>query len=150
MITGKRTVTREAASPRPRLKSTGLGGALHLDRAYVLNSMDVEARPWQPFADQHGVRDKVLWRDPVSGSYAGLMELAPGARVVPHVHRRAVHHLYVVSGSCELSVSERVVGPGAYAFVPAETPHGIEKAGPEGCALFFLYLRHMSPKRQGR
>jgi hypothetical protein len=32
-----------------------------------------------------------------------------------------------------------VIGPGAYAFVPARTLHGIEKAGSEGCLLFFLY-----------
>ncbi|HYU59016.1 MAG TPA: cupin domain-containing protein [Actinomycetota bacterium] len=107
----------------------------------ALSATDVEARPWRPFAGQPGVRDKVLWEDPATGSYAGMMEIEPGATVRTHGHRRAVHHLFVVRGSCELAVTERVLGPGAYTFVPAATKHGIESAGTEGCTLFFLYLR---------
>jgi quercetin dioxygenase-like cupin family protein len=114
-------------------------------REHVLSSTDVEAKPWRPFADQPGVRDKVLWEDPSSGSYAGIMELAPRARVRPHVHHAGVHHLYVVCGSCELSVSERVLGPNAYGFVPAGALHGIDEAGPEGCTIFFLTLAASLP-----
>jgi quercetin dioxygenase-like cupin family protein len=109
-------------------------------RAEMLSSTDVQARPWRPFSDLDGVRDKVLWEDPLTGSYAGIMELAPDAGVPQHFHLTAAHHLYVIRGTCELAVSDRVLGPGAYAFVPAEALHGVVRAGPEGCTMFFLHL----------
>jgi hypothetical protein len=48
-------------------------------------------------------------------SLAGLPHLDPDARVLPHIHSRASHHLWVVSGSCtteqEAASSHRHVVP---------------------------------------
>lgn len=106
----------------------------------ALSAADVEARPWRPFATEPGVREKVLWEDERSGSYAGILELEPGTRIREHFHVGLVHLLYVLAGSCELAVSLRVLGPGGYAFVPAEALHGIDRAGAEGCRMFFVQL----------
>jgi quercetin dioxygenase-like cupin family protein len=118
---------RAPLSPRPR-------------REEVVSSSDAEAGPWEPFPEEEGVRMRVLWRNPVSGSFSGLLEVAPGAHLRPHFHLNAVHHLFVVAGTCELAVSERVIGPGSYIYVPAEEVHGIEAVDWESCRLFFLHL----------
>jgi quercetin dioxygenase-like cupin family protein len=80
-----------------------------------------------------------LWIDTRSRSYAGVLHLNPGAAVGVHAHRYAVHHVWVTEGDC--LIEGRRLGPGSYVFVPAGTDHGIEKAGPDGCTLFYLYLR---------
>jgi quercetin dioxygenase-like cupin family protein len=107
---------------------------------HALSDGDVEARPWRPHGAETGVREKVLWVDRASGSYAGILELAPGARIREHVHWGAVHLLYILSGTCELSASLRVLGAGGFEFVPAEALHGIAEAANDTCRLFFVHL----------
>ncbi len=104
-----------------------------------LSKAEIDARPWRQVRDWEGVEDKVLWEDPRTRSYAGLMRLAPGAKVPSHVHRYAVHHVLVLEGS--YTVGGREMGPGSYSFVPAGVEHGVEEAGSRGCTLFYLYLR---------
>jgi quercetin dioxygenase-like cupin family protein len=107
---------------------------------HALSGGDVEARPWRPHGSESGVREKVLWEDHASGSYAGILELAPGARIREHVHWGAVHLLYVLSGTCELSESLRVLGAGGFEFVPPKALHGIAETADETCRLFFVHL----------
>ena len=104
----------------------------------VLDPEEVAALPWRPFAGMSGLRDRVLWRDPVGKSLAGLLHLDPDARVLPHIHPRATHHLWVVSGSC--TIDGQMLDAGSYGFVPAGRSHGIEQVGRAGCLLFYLYL----------
>jgi quercetin dioxygenase-like cupin family protein len=108
----------------------------------ILPRLDIDARPWRQFAGNEGVSDKVLWADPVTGSSAGLMAIAPGKTVRSHLHRRAIHHLCVLHGTCR--IRDRALGPGSYVFVPAGVEHGIDEGGQGGCTLFFLYLRTTS------
>jgi quercetin dioxygenase-like cupin family protein len=120
----------------------------------LLDTCEVASLPWRPFAGEEGVRDRVLWQDPDGASYAGLLDLEPGASVAPHLHRGAVHHLWVVSGHCE--IGGRTLGAGSYVFVPGGAEHAIQRAGPTGCVLFYLYLRMASatddahPAHKGR
>lgn len=111
----------------------------------VVDSRDVASLPWRPFAGGQGVCDRVLWQDPHGASYAGLLHMEPGTSVAPHRHRGAVHHLWVVSGEC--TIDARTLGGGSYVFVPQGLEHGIQRAGPTGCTLFYLYLR-VAPARQ--
>lgn len=104
----------------------------------ALDPREVAMLPWRPFAGISGARDRALWRDPAGKSFAGLLHLDPDARVLPHIHLRAVHHLWVVSGSC--TVDGRTLDAGSYGFVPAGREHGIEQVGRAGCLLFYLYL----------
>jgi hypothetical protein len=85
----------------------------------------------------------VLWQDPAGKSVAGLLHLDPDARVLPHMHLRAVHHLWVVSGSC--TIDGRMLDAGSYGFVPAGREHGIEQVGRAGCLLFYLYSDQGTP-----
>jgi quercetin dioxygenase-like cupin family protein len=105
----------------------------------VLQRPDIEAKPWRQLAGNEGVTDKVLWSDPETGSFAGLMAIGPGKTVRSHFHGRAIHHLCVLGGECR--IKDRVLGPGCYAFVPAGVEHGIDEGGRDGCTLFFLFLR---------
>jgi mannose-6-phosphate isomerase-like protein (cupin superfamily) len=111
----------------------------------VLDPREVAALAWRPFAGIAGVRDRVLWQDPAAKSFAGLLHLDPDARVLPHLHLRAVHHLWVVSGSC--TIDGRVLDAGSYGFVPAGREHGIEQVGRAGCLLFYVYA-HQGTIRQ--
>jgi quercetin dioxygenase-like cupin family protein len=104
----------------------------------VLDPREMAALPWRPFAGITGVRDRVLGQDPAGKSLAGLLHLDPGASVLPHIHLRATHHLWVVSGSC--TIDGRTLDAGSYGFVPAGRSHGIEQVGRAGCLLFYLYL----------
>jgi quercetin dioxygenase-like cupin family protein len=104
---------------------------------------EVASIPWRSFAGEEGVRDRVLWQDPEGESYAGLLDMEPGASVAPHLHRRAVHHMWVVRGEC--LINGRTLGAGSYVFVPQSVEHGIQHAGPTGCTLFYLYLRVARP-----
>jgi quercetin dioxygenase-like cupin family protein len=63
----------------------------------------------------------------------------PGASLPAHIHPYAVHHLYILEGTCR--VAGEVLTRGAYVFVPPGEDHRIEEAGPVGCSIFFLYLR---------
>jgi mannose-6-phosphate isomerase-like protein (cupin superfamily) len=104
----------------------------------VLDQHQTVAVNWAQFRDSEGVQGKLFWEDFRTHSAAGLMHLNPGASVSPHSHRRNVHHLWIVSGSCRLDGKD--VGAGSYQFVPAGVEHGIEAAGRRGCTIFYLYL----------
>jgi quercetin dioxygenase-like cupin family protein len=107
-------------------------------RTVVLDPREVAALPWRPFAGIAGVRDRVLWQDPAGKSLAGLLHLDPDASIQPHIHLRAAHHLWVLSGSC--TIDGRMLDAGSYVFVPAGREHGIEQVGRAGCLLFYVYL----------
>jgi quercetin dioxygenase-like cupin family protein len=111
----------------------------------LLDPREAAALPWRPFAGISGLRDRVLWQDPAGKSFAGLLHLDPGASVLPHIHLRATHHLWVVSGSC--TIDGRRLDAGSYGFVPSGRSHGIERAGRAGCLLFYVYL-HQGTTRQ--
>jgi len=104
----------------------------------VLGPGEVAALPWRPLAGIAGVPDRVLWQDPAGKSLAGLRHLDPDGRVLPHLHLRASHHLWVASGSC--TIDGRRLDAGSYGFVPAGRSHGIEQVGRAGCLLFYMYL----------
>lgn len=102
----------------------------------VRTTESIAAMPWQPFDGVGGVEQRLLWQ--AGDSYAGLLRLAPGARIAGHHHYRGHHHVWVVEGEC--STLGGRVGAGSYVHVPAGVQHAIE-AGAEGCTLFYLYLR---------
>lgn len=129
MKTEEDTRTRPAPS-RPRPASL---------QPFILDPTEIWNRPWEPFGDNDQVRYRSLWMDERSKSYAGQLWMAPGAKVASHAHRIAVHHIWVMEGCC--TVEGRHLERGSYVFVPAGTEHRIDWAGPEGCTLFYLYLR---------
>ena len=69
----------------------------------------------------------------------------PGTSVPPHLHPRATHHLWVVSGSC--TIDGRTLDAGSYVFVPACRMHGIPQVGRAGCVVFYLYLHQTATQR---
>lgn len=102
----------------------------------IIDRTTIMAQPWTPLRDQRGVRQKVLWRDLRARSYAGLMRLDPGARILEHVHHDVVHHVWVVDGVC--GMGGEALGPGSYSFVPAGVMHELLEVGLEGCTVFYL------------
>lgn len=112
--------------------------AVQVTEELLLSSEDVRRVPWEHLNHMPGVHVKTLWADPAGGSYAGLMKLEAGASIPRHTHHRGIHHVWVDLGSCR--VGDRTLGPGGYAYVPAGVEHGIDRAGPGGCTLLYLYL----------
>jgi hypothetical protein len=104
----------------------------------LLDSREVAALLWRPLAGRAGLYDWVLWQDPAGTSYAELLHMDPGTSVPPHLHPRATHHLWVVSGSC--TIDGRTLDGGSYVFVPACRMHGIPQVGRAGCVVFYLYF----------
>jgi mannose-6-phosphate isomerase-like protein (cupin superfamily) len=111
----------------------------------LLDSREVAALAWRPLAGRAGLYDRVLWQDPAGKSHAGLLHMDPGTSVPPHLHPRATHHLWVVSGSC--TIDGRTLDGGSYVFVPACRMHGIPQVGRAGCVLFYLYLHQAAAQR---
>jgi quercetin dioxygenase-like cupin family protein len=68
---------------------------------------------------------------------AQLGDALPGFRNPPHVHTREAEIFYVVSGSIELRIADRVerLGAGDLAFAPAGLPHQFSVAGSEAAKL---------------
>jgi quercetin dioxygenase-like cupin family protein len=91
----------------------------------------------EPVGELDGVRHIVLWEE--DGSYAGLLWLEAGATMPAHVHDDYVHHVWVVEGI--VGAFGRELPAGSYWFVPPEREHGVEGRPPDGCTLFFVYLR---------
>ena len=109
----------------------------------IVDRLAIIETAWHPFRDrrgrtQLGVHQKVIWDEQGTG-YAGLLRLDPGAEIEPHAHRFSVHHMWIVSGGCV--IGEDYVQTGSYVYVPAGLDHGIGRAGPDGCTIFYLYLR---------
>lgn len=107
-------------------------------REIVLDRERVDSLPWQPFGKAPGVTQRTLWHDAAGRAFACIMHLEPGATVPQHTHRASTHHVWVVSGTCEVEGCSLTAG--SYLFVPAMIDHGIHRAGPSGCTLFCLYL----------
>jgi len=108
-------------------------------QALILEADRVAARPWERFGEDEGVRYRTLWIEPGSRSYAGVLRLDSGAAIGHHTHRHASHHVWVADGDCR--IDGRHLEAGSYVCVPAGVDHGVDAAGPQGCALFYLYLR---------
>jgi mannose-6-phosphate isomerase-like protein (cupin superfamily) len=105
--------------------------------ATLVDASAIEAQPWHDLAGFENVKYKLLWQS--GKSVAGIMYVAPDGRVDPHSHRRSQHHIWVLEGSAEMLGQQ--VGPGSYLHVPAGVEHGITAPGPQGCTVFYLYLR---------
>ncbi|MEX2556133.1 MAG: cupin domain-containing protein [Actinomycetota bacterium] len=101
----------------------------------VLQHSIAEELPWEAFAHHVDARERVLWIE--GQARAALLHLQPGASIESHKHRRAAHHVWVVSGGCMFDGHH--LRAGSYAHVPAGVEHGA-RAGIEGCTLFYLIL----------
>lgn len=102
----------------------------------ILDAAHVSALPEEQVKPGHDdVLQSILWRR--GPAYAGLMKLAPGARLPTHAHHLMAHHVWVVEG--EVQVLHHRLGAGSYWFIPPGTEHGLS-AGAGGCTLFYLYV----------
>jgi quercetin dioxygenase-like cupin family protein len=110
----------------------------------TLNRLTIEEIPWEPYRDrdgiaQDGVFQKIVFELPGAKGYAGLFKLEASAELLTHVHRTFEHHAWIVSGGCV--AGEHYLREGSYEYVPPGANHGIDRAGPDGCTLFYLFLR---------
>lgn len=108
----------------------------------VHTAADVEAMAWQQDPGRPGVAHKVLWQAP--GTVIGLMRLDPGTRNPEHVHHDAHHHIWLVSGECDLL--GRTVTAGAHVYVPPGTPHAEVNASAAPCVFFYTFRTLSDPQ----
>jgi len=109
-----------------------------MGQTVAVDRHEVEALPWHRFAQRTDILYRIVWKDPWGESYAGVLQLEPGAEIDRHRHRSGAHHVWVATGTCV--VDGRNLAEGSYAFVSPGEMHGVE-AGPEGCTLFYLFLQ---------
>lgn len=110
----------------------------------TVNHLAIEEIPWEPYrdfkgAEYLGVFHKTVFELPGAKGYAGLVKLEASAELPAHVHRTFEHHAWIVAGGCV--AGDRYLREGSYEYVPAGASHGIDRAGPEGCTLFYLFVR---------
>jgi quercetin dioxygenase-like cupin family protein len=103
----------------------------------VLDADAVAGIAGEPLDAIEGVTNRVLWRD--DRSMAGLLTVRGGHHLGLHAHRENHHHIWVTDGSAEITGT--VLGPGAYAHIPAGVDHDIDARATEGCTVFYLYIR---------
>ncbi len=87
-----------------------------------------------------GVAYATLWSE--GRSFAGVFWLEPGAVITEHTHQFHSHHVWTLEG--QVSILERSLDPGSYAYVAPGQPHDLV-AGPEGATAFYLYLVTSTP-----
>ncbi len=87
-----------------------------------------------------GVTYATLWAE--GRSFAGVFWLEPGAVIAEHTHQFHCHHVWTLEG--QVSILERSLDPGSYAYVAPGQPHDLV-AGPEGATAFYLYLVTSTP-----
>jgi len=106
----------------------GPGGLLRtLDAAVVA---DLPRRTLSP-----GVTYAQLWAE--GRSFAGVFRLEPEAQIPVHTHGQHCHHVWTLEG--QITILDRQLAPGSYAYVAPGQPHDL-RAGPEGATAFYLYL----------
>jgi mannose-6-phosphate isomerase-like protein (cupin superfamily) len=59
----------------------------------------------------------------------------------PHIHKQLTEMFYVVEGEVELVLDQRTVtaAPGAFMFVPENTPHGFSNPGQTRSKLLIMF-----------
>lgn len=107
----------------------------------IVDPAAAASRPELPLEGYEGVTYRLLWR--AGKSVAGIMVIAPGAKLDDHRHRSSEHHMWVLKGSGR--VGGRPIGEGTYLHVPVGVTHGIDQVGPDGCTVLYLYLRNDGP-----
>ena len=87
-----------------------------------------------------GVTYVQLWAE--GRSFAGVFHLEPDAVIVEHTHTYHCHHVWTLTG--QVTILDRTLAPGSYAYVAPGQPHDLV-AGPEGATAFYLYLVTATP-----
>jgi quercetin dioxygenase-like cupin family protein len=104
-------------------------------QAVVLDAAAIERLP---LAKLHGLRaaeTRVLWTK--GRSLAGIIEVAPGEELAEHAHPEAHHHAWVLAG--EAVILGVHVSAGSYIHIPAGMPHAVERVGPQGLRMLYLF-----------
>jgi len=99
----------------------------------LLDASEVAALPRRELSP--GVTYAQLWTE--GRSFAGVFHLEPGAAIPEHTHATHCHHVWTLQG--QMTILDRELTPGSYAYVAPGQPHDLV-AGPEGATAFYLYL----------
>lgn len=104
----------------------------------LIDAATVAALPRRALAP--GVTYAQLWSE--GRSFAGVFHLEPGAVIAEHTHTRHCHHVWTLKG--EVTILDRALPPGSYAYVAPGQRHDLV-AGPDGATAFYLYLVTATP-----
>ncbi|MEW6081011.1 MAG: cupin domain-containing protein [Bacillota bacterium] len=81
--------------------------------------------PWQPVEDaQAGIYEKILSRDPETGSYARLLKFNPGLRMKETLVHDFWEEVYILEGSLIDHAKGETFTKGMYACRPPGMIHG--------------------------
>ena len=85
----------------------------------------------------HAVSTRIQWlldrHDGVPNFELRKFRIAPGGRILKHLHPDVEHEQYVLKGSYVVGIGDTVhsVKPGDVLYIPAGTPHWYENNGEE-------------------
>ena len=119
---------------------------------------DVGRIPWKRVVGVVGVKEKVLSRDPESGSYTRILKLERGAEIPQLLQHDFWEEVYIIKGSLTDKRKKRTFTKGMYACRPPGMKHGpyVSKSGflgvemryyPERYQRYLQTARHNSAKR---
>ena len=99
---------------------------------------DVELIPWQPVAGAPGQWEKILSRDPESGSITRLLRVEPNTdtSAIGTLEHDFWEEVYIVEGWLTDLRLNQTFRQGSYACRPPGMPHGPWKHGPLGSLSF--------------
>lgn len=100
----------------------------------ALASVELEPRRLEVYDREIGLR--LLYEDPRTGAEHYLVRYPPGLRARRHRHT-AGQTIVVLEG--RLEVNGRVIGRGAYAYLPGGEPMHHAPAGDEGCLFVTIF-----------
>ncbi|MCL5958885.1 MAG: cupin domain-containing protein [Chloroflexi bacterium] len=103
---------------------------------------DTDMIAWEPVPGaQPGIYEKILSRDPDTGSYTRLLKFAPGLETAETLTHDFWEEVYIVKGVLIDTGKNQVFTEGMYACRPPGMKHGPYKI-PEGCITveFRLFL----------
>lgn len=128
------SLTFPASGARPKTAPRGMP-----ERMAMTTLADADFRP-APDALPPGAEIAVLRGDPMRGPYAIHLYLPDGYSVAPHWHsdREEVVVLQGILYLSEPDLAPMPLGEGAFASVPARTPHRARCQGKGGCVVTIL------------
>lgn len=90
-----------------------------------INWCDTNSISWEKVeGGPNGVEEKILCRDPETGSYTRLVKFKPGVEVLETLEHDFYEEIYVIKGTIVNLVTNSIVTEGSYCFRHPHMKHG--------------------------
>ncbi len=114
----------------------------------TLSPAEIAAMEWSPVPGSSGAFEKILSRDPLTGSHTRLLKALPGSNISQVLVHDFWEETYILEGGWW--EGEMFYGAGTYTCLPPGTPHGPYRTDIGYLCLENRYYLETTPPRRGR